>query len=171
LGVKKDNLQNKLPKGVAKECFLFEAVNYLICGCAPIDSTDHSFDSYDQDIRNCSCLYYRDSAGFSACQNQELMNEIVKEKYGIQNPYFEQKYFDVNFQSSIEEFDRWNKDSLNYWTNDAKALKQKTLEYKQERKLIVEYLKQQNFYDKKLREIEEPFKNCIGRSIKKRDDR
>ena len=43
----------ELPSEVAKKCFLFETINYLVCGCPPVESFDH--DGYD--FRSCEYLY------------------------------------------------------------------------------------------------------------------
>ena len=96
--------QESLPKGVAKECFLFEAINYLMFGIAPIEADDQPFDTHDQDYRNSRDTYYDEHENFpSNFDDEELLSEVFRIKYDIKNPFFERRFREVMWYSS-EDF-------------------------------------------------------------------
>lgn len=143
---------NVLPKEVARECFLFEAINFLMVGCAPVEST---YDG-EYDIRNCDELYC-DELHPLDCDNNQFVNELLASEYGIHDPYFEGRFEEVNFHESIEKYDErlsWN-------------LSQEMLqEVSKDRPLVLEYLKERDQYLMRLEDAEKPFKSILIKALK-----
>ena len=156
----KDVMKEKevtLPGNVVKECFLFEAINYIACGCPPmmLDSYSEN-EQYTEDFRYSELLYYN---GIYGSERDEFytkfhMMSMLSEQYGIEtSPYYDEKYEDISFYSSLEAYDK----SFAYILKEAKDIPRELLKkHKNERQLLKEYLAKQDRYDSKLEKILKP---------------
>ncbi|MFZ9180945.1 MAG: hypothetical protein ACO201_03665 [Rickettsiales bacterium] len=148
------NLIENFPEEVSKECFLYEALCYLVLGYAPIDSYYQFFHCDDEeDIRNSRDLYYGEKEPLDVC-NHDLIHNLIKHKFEIEDPYFDPKYEEVNYRSNIIEYDKF----YDMIYESIKNKKEELEKFKIERKLLVEYLAKKQAYDLEVKKIFNPYK-------------
>ncbi len=107
-----------MPENIAKECFLFEAIDYLLVGYPPMEevfygdyNARYSYDLYCEGIEN-----FPDS-------DDEVYN-LFYAKYGVQNPENwsireNLKYTSINHYQSIQELDDYHTKEVHCITFEA----------------------------------------------------
>ncbi len=156
--------QENLPEGVAKECFLFEAIDYLVFGIAPRKEVDVKYDCFDQDPRSSHCLYYDGIIdGFDNQYRWELFAWMLQKNHGIINPISEIRFKEIISYDIEREIHRFNQlqDIFGPATSSSSDIKQ-DLEpdlgrYKKRENLFKEYEKEKELYTKKVKKIKKPF--------------
>ena len=139
--------QENLLEYVAEECFLFEAINYIVFGIAPLAIMD---DDESELSRNSKDLYYSESFSSIFCEVLsigECVSRMFKRNHGIGDPFFESKFQEVCYVEVFEKSEAKNMSS-------------------EEKELIVNYLKEKKLYAKKLKEIQKPFKLKLLKALR-----
>ena len=145
-----------LPENIAKECFLFEAIDYLLVGYPPMEevfygdyNARYSYDLYIDGIEN-----FPDS-------DDEVCN-LFYAKYGVKNPENRSirenlKYTSINHYQSIQELDDYHTkyygDAM--FCNKLSELQKKALEQEvvKNREALKEFLPKKEAFKHKLNEI------------------